>query len=84
MIDYIVIGILVVIIAAAAFYVYKAKKSGKKCISMSIRQKRAARSVSAARMDALAVPKRQTSITAAAVPMRNRKDAGAFRLDGPR
>lgn len=26
MIDYIVIGILVVIIAAAAFYVYKAKK----------------------------------------------------------
>lgn len=43
MIDYIVIGILVVIIAAAAFYVYKAK--------------RAARSVSAARMDALAVPK---------------------------
>ena len=30
--DYIVIGILVVIIAAAAFYVYKAKKSGKKCI----------------------------------------------------
>ena len=73
MIDYIVIGILVVIIAAAAFYV-----------SMSIRQKRAARSVSAARMDALAVPKRQTSITAAAVPMRNRKDAGAFRLDGPR
>ena len=32
MIDYIVIGILVVIMAAAAFYVYKAKKSGKKCI----------------------------------------------------
>ena len=32
MIDYIVIGILAVIIAAAAFYVYKAKKSGKKCI----------------------------------------------------
>ena len=32
MIDYIVIGILVVIIAAAALYVYKAKKSGKKCI----------------------------------------------------
>ena len=32
MIDCIVIGILVVIIAAAAFYVYKAKKSGKKCI----------------------------------------------------
>lgn len=70
MIDYIVIDILVVIIAAAAFYAYKAK--------------RAARSVSAARMDALAVPKRQTSITAAAVPMRNRKDAGVFRLDGPR
>lgn len=32
MIDYIVIAILVVIVAAAAFYVYKAKKSGKKCI----------------------------------------------------
>lgn len=32
MIDYIVIGILAVIIAAAAFYVYKAKKSGRKCI----------------------------------------------------
>ena len=33
MIDYIVIGILVVIIAAAALYVYKAKKSGKKSVS---------------------------------------------------
>lgn len=32
MIDYILIAILVVIVAAAAFYVYKAKKSGKKCI----------------------------------------------------
>ena len=32
MIDYIIIGILAGIIAAAAFYVYKAKKSGKKCI----------------------------------------------------
>lgn len=32
MIDYIVIAILVVIVAAAAFYVYKAKKIGKKCI----------------------------------------------------
>ena len=30
MIDYIEIAILVVIVAAAAFYVYKAKKSGKK------------------------------------------------------
>ena len=68
--DYIVIGILVVIIAAAAFYVYKAKKSGKKCIGCP---------------DGCSCSsKRQTSITAAAVPMRNRKDAGAFRLDGPR
>lgn len=32
MIDYIVIAILVAIVGAAAFYVYKAKKSGKKCI----------------------------------------------------
>ncbi len=32
MIDYIVIAILVGIIASAGFYVYKAKKSGKKCI----------------------------------------------------
>lgn len=32
MIDYILVGILVVIIVAAALYVYKAKKSGKKCI----------------------------------------------------
>ena len=32
MTDYIVIAILVVIVAAAGFYVYKAKKSGKKCI----------------------------------------------------
>ena len=32
MIDYIVIAILVMIVAAAAIYVYKAKKSGKKCI----------------------------------------------------
>ena len=31
MIDYIVIAIILVIVAAA-FYVYKAKKSGKKCI----------------------------------------------------
>lgn len=32
MIDYILIGVLLVIIGAAARYVYKAKKSGKKCI----------------------------------------------------
>ena len=32
MIDYIVISILVVIVAAASIYIYKAKKSGKKCI----------------------------------------------------
>ena len=32
MIDYILITILIIIIASAAFYIYKAKKSGKKCI----------------------------------------------------
>ncbi len=32
MIDYILIGLLVAIVAAASFYIYKAKKSGKKCI----------------------------------------------------
>ena len=32
MIDYILIAIILEIVAAAAFYVYKAKKSGKKCI----------------------------------------------------
>ena len=32
MIDYIVIAIILAIVAAAAFYVYKAKKGGKKCI----------------------------------------------------
>lgn len=32
MIDYIVMGILALIILAAAGYIYKAKKSGKKCI----------------------------------------------------
>lgn len=70
MIDYIVIGILVVIIAAAAFYVYKAKKSGKKCIGCP---------------DGCSCSsKKADQLTAAAVPMRNRKDAGAFRLDGPR
>lgn len=30
--DFILIVILIVIIGAAAFYMYKAKKSGKKCI----------------------------------------------------
>lgn len=32
MIDLIVAGILIVILGGAAAYVYKAKKSGKKCI----------------------------------------------------
>ena len=32
MMDYIVAGILLVLIGAAARYVYKAKKSGKACI----------------------------------------------------
>lgn len=32
MIDYIVIGLLIVMLGAAIRYVYKAKKSGKKCI----------------------------------------------------
>jgi len=30
--DYVLIGIVVLILGLAAFYVYKAKKSGKKCI----------------------------------------------------
>lgn len=30
--NYIIIGIIVVIIALAGFYIYKSKKSGKKCI----------------------------------------------------
>ena len=30
--NFIVIGILVLIIGGAAFYVYRAKKSGKRCI----------------------------------------------------
>lgn len=30
--DYIIIAILVLILGGAAWYVYKAKKSGKKCI----------------------------------------------------
>ena len=62
MIDCIVIGILVVIIAAAAFYVYKAKKSGKKCIGCPD----------------------GCSCSSKKADQRNRKDAGAFRLDGPR
>ena len=32
MIDYILIAILVIVVGAAAFYVHRAKKSGKKCI----------------------------------------------------
>lgn len=32
MFDFLVIGILAVIVAAACSYIYRAKKSGKKCI----------------------------------------------------
>lgn len=32
MIDYILIGVILAILAGAGTYVYKAKKSGKKCI----------------------------------------------------
>lgn len=32
MIDYLIIAILLTIIGGAAFYIYKAKKSGAKCI----------------------------------------------------
>ena len=31
-VDYLVIGILLVIVALAAFAIYRSKKSGKKCI----------------------------------------------------
>ena len=31
-IDFIIIGIIALIIGSACFYIYKAKKSGKKCI----------------------------------------------------
>ena len=31
-IDYIIIAIVAAIVGGAAFYIYKAKKSGKKCI----------------------------------------------------
>lgn len=30
--NYIIIGILILIVGLASFYIYKAKKSGKKCI----------------------------------------------------
>ena len=30
--DYIIIAVVVIVLGAAAFYIYKAKKSGKKCI----------------------------------------------------
>ena len=30
--DIVIIEVIVIILAAAAFYIYKAKKSGKKCI----------------------------------------------------
>lgn len=32
MIDFIIIAIIVIIVGSASFYVYRAKKSGKKCI----------------------------------------------------
>ena len=32
MIDYVIIGIIAMIIILAAIYVYRAKKNGKKCI----------------------------------------------------
>lgn len=32
MIDYIIIAIILIIVVAAGIYVYKAKKSGRKCI----------------------------------------------------
>ena len=32
MIDYIIIAVVLVILGLAGFYVYKAKKSGQKCI----------------------------------------------------
>ena len=31
-IDFIIIGVIALIIGSACFYIYKAKKSGKKCI----------------------------------------------------
>ena len=31
-VDYLIVAILVAIIGGAVFYIYKAKKSGKKCI----------------------------------------------------
>lgn len=31
-VDYIIIAVIALIIGGAAFYIYKAKKSGKKCI----------------------------------------------------
>ena len=31
-VDYLIIAVIVVILGAAAWYIYKSKKSGKKCI----------------------------------------------------
>ncbi len=31
-IDFVIIGVIAVIVGTACFYIYKAKKSGKKCI----------------------------------------------------
>lgn len=36
MIDFIIIGIVLIIVAAASFYVYRAKKNGQKCIGCSV------------------------------------------------
>ena len=35
MVDFVIIAVLAVIVAAAARYIYKAKKSGAKCIGCS-------------------------------------------------
>ena len=36
-VDYIVLGVVVLILALAAFYVIRAKKSGKKCIGCPVK-----------------------------------------------
>lgn len=36
-VDYIVIGVIVLILALAAFYVIRAKKNGKKCIGCPVK-----------------------------------------------
>lgn len=67
MIDYILITVLVIIIAAAAFYVYKAKKNGK--------------SVSAVRMAVRAVLRREIHIATVVNILRNLETMiAAFRI----